>query len=230
MVAYSNSTAQADEVLVGSHRALMSLVLVGCLLFVALGAWMIVYHWDDPRAWIAGPLSVLVFGWFAWLSVLRMLSGYRTTINSKGITFAGPTFKPKLIPWDDIDAITVIKPAVNAYTGIRLKNYTPLISQFSEQEAKILLRRSSWMGRLTSAVAPIALVRSGMKEAIAATGSFPGLQAYFEGQRKAYGCDVLFAAVDRDRNAADFATYLEKLRAKYADHSRADATMVKTHA
>jgi len=65
----------------------------------------------------------------------------------------------------------------------------------------------------------MSMIQKDMDKIVASTGNWDDLSAYFAGQRQAYGCDILIPAIDRDRDADDFANFLKDMRRKYASPS-----------
>lgn len=216
------SSLPDETIRVGRHRLW---ALAGFVFFLALGiflawmTWLAAHDLKNLRALnllLLAPFGASLFLWLSWLMIVRLQSGYGTCISPTGITVPGPTYKAKIIYWDDIEAIFAFKIRFNSYTGIRLRNCSRLIAQYSEAEVKILLRRYKWVGMADRISAPMSVVQTDMKKILNATRAYTDLAALFAGLRNAYGCEVYLAAIDRDRSAEDFATYLEGFRQRYS--------------
>jgi hypothetical protein len=229
-------SASDDTIRVGRHRLW---ALAGFVFFLALGiffVWMIWLTAHDPKKpqalglLLLSPFGALLLLWLSWLMVLRLQSGYGTCINSIGITIPGPTYKAKIVFWDDIEAIFAFKIRFNNYTGFRLRDCSRLIAQYSEAEIKILLRRYKWIGLADRVSAPITIVQTDMGKILNANKAYSDLASLLAGLRKAYGCEVYLAAIDRDRNAEDFATYLEGFRQRYSTRVAQSPAEAASHA
>ncbi len=207
----------SGSIRVGRHLLWSSAMLFFGLGLAALGASALTHFGYRLDLAIAGILLILFGPWIALIMALRIGSGYSTDVSPEGLTIPGPTFNPKLIRWDDIEAIVEVRVRFSDYTGIRLRSYEYLLSQYTPRETRILLCRSRLQGVALRAVAPMSIVQKDMGKLIASSKRFGSLASYFVGQRQAYGCDILIPAIDRDRSAQKFAEFLNGFRQRYTN-------------
>jgi hypothetical protein len=213
-----NFVVPSDGLHIKPHRAWLVLLLLMSIGMMALGFWLL-FHWrGNPNVLWASPLCIGLFGWLAQLMILRLVRHWGTTITPEGIFIPGPTFLPKLVRWNDIEGFSAFKIRNNSFTGMQIKDCTDLIRQYSPREVHQMMRRQKILGRVSLAIAANQL---SVPEREQASSDVADMASYFAGQRRTYGCEIMFAYVDRDRSAEEFATFLEGLRERYAGKANA---------
>ncbi|MFL9834215.1 STM3941 family protein [Chryseobacterium terrae] len=125
------------EIKIPLSKLKMTLLLLGAVLFVALGLWLIFGSFEsysgsysrysyvkEPIFRIpVGLLSVVFFGLCAILIFLKLLDGKEgLIINEKGIFDNSGYFSIGLIIWSDIISIENIKQKDNNFILVRVKN------------------------------------------------------------------------------------------------------------
>jgi len=200
-------SSQLDTIVVRPRNYLIVLALLASIGFVILGGWFTVAERNDLRALVIGPLSVAFFGWAGVVGAQRLFSGWAMDISPLGMTIAGPTGEAKQLRWVDIEGFIIIKVAHQKLLGIKLSRVDNLASQYSEHEAKVLLRRHNILTGLLAVLQPAAIAKSvGNNE----------VEGFFRGQRSTYGADVILGWQDRDRGADAFMEYLESFRRRFS--------------
>jgi hypothetical protein len=103
-----------NEVIAGS-RARAVLTTIGCLLFVAIGGWLVGF---GPRGFIVGLVCIGVFGLFGVLGVAAVIRPNRLTLSPAGFLLERVFRRPRFIAWTDLDSVFVW-----TYRGTRLVAY-----------------------------------------------------------------------------------------------------------
>ena len=208
-------TIPDESIHVSRHRILLSLSLLLFLGLGAFGAWIFLRALSGAtlKGLLLGPICAMPAAWFAWMVAQRLLSGAGTVIGPVGLTVARPLMsKSVLVPWGDIDAITAFWSGAVGLNGIRLKSTPRLIAQFSPEEAARVLGHARVIG---AGVAMTGQRSEEARRALEASSDTGSLAALFAKRRAAYGAEIVLTPIDRDRNAEDFAEYLEGFRKKY---------------
>ncbi len=215
---------EAETVKVPRRLALIGLVLLLCAALVVLAIGLLIVNWRNPHAWLATLPAVAFFGWAFSVLLRRVVSGWSMTIGPDGFTIPGPAFQSKLVRWSDVEAIDAAEFGKNKIgrgtnVAIRLRSYENLASQYSAEEIRAMQRRNRFL-----AAAPVhthytpytGVSAEDFVKAGKATAPAPDIAGIFANRRAAYGYDIVLTAGDVDRNADDFAVYLNSFRKRYA--------------
>ncbi|HEX4712335.1 PH domain-containing protein [Phenylobacterium sp.] len=85
--------------------ALAGLVALG---FVAVGVWLLTAKMENPRAALAGALSIAFFGWVSARTLVALVRPNRLTVEQAGLTLETP-FRTQRWSWADLAAIDLLK-------------------------------------------------------------------------------------------------------------------------
>jgi len=190
------------------------LLVLGLIAFIALGvSLMMLGGFTIP----IGMLTIVFFGGFGSYALYRMSRGVgRIAIVPSGVEFAmfGPT--PRVIPWEDIEAIGVLPLANQEFTTIRLHRYASLLDGLTDDEARSVLRQFQAMRAIGYATVAVAVVHfadaTDVARFVSSSAHVKSVVELLQYTRNTYGAEILLGWNMRDRRAHEFAQYLESRR------------------
>lgn len=197
------------------------LALLGCVVFVALGIWMMADAETNVGEKAFGLLAVAFFGWCGVLYVQRMRRGAPIMLSHKGLHYA---FAPhygvlRLIPWRDIEGFGQSSVKNQQFNLIRLRSSDALARQFSDAEAAATLKAYRGVMGFANATAVVAGANMEFSEAGEAaeltkgSGVVKSLASMLRFNREKFGGEICLGWPDRDRSAAAFDTLLTAWKA-----------------
>jgi hypothetical protein len=209
-IARSEDPTQVAAYEVKRRRVREGLALVGAVVFVALGIWLIL---DAPTGIVgkaAGALSVAFFGWMAVIAVQRMGRGAAIRLSHEGIHYAFPPRYEarKLIAWRDIEDFGITRVQKQDLNFVRLARYDDLVRQFSDGEAAQTVKAYRRLMRFAGAAAVVAGANfepeGAADVAHMAHGAIASLADVLRFNRQNFGGEICLGWPDRDRNARRF--------------------------
>ena len=192
------------------RRGREALALVGALVFVGLGIWMMLDAETGIPEKGAGALGVAFFGWCAVLIVRMMSCGGIIELSREGLrcAFAPGYDQRKLIAWRDIEGFGISRVQRQDFNFVCLARYDALVAQFSEREtadALKMFRRTMGFATAAVIVAGANLEFDGAKELAAVSGGRAGsLSEMFRFNRRTFGGEICLSWAFRDRSAKRF--------------------------
>jgi hypothetical protein len=159
---------------------------------------------------VAGLLSVVFFGGLCGYAFIRTVRGQgRLAIVADGLEIGLPGTRGHVVPWRDIQSISVTTIGSVEFTAVCLTDYRAFHG-LSDQEAKVflqLIRGLTFVGYGT--------VLTGAGDLIPMLGELKDVTSaadYLAFNRRTYGAELLIGWTMRDRSATAFAAYLEQFR------------------
>lgn len=194
----------------------LALAALGIVAFVALGIAILLYG-DGLLQRAVGVLGVVFFGGFCGYALVLGLRGEgRLAIRREGLEINIPGVKPRLVPWRDIESISAARLANAEFTTVRLNSYEALLDGLSADEAKKLLARFRALRRIGQASIVVGAANfenvGNVVTALAGSAEVKSVQDLLLYLRQNFGAEFHFGWNMRDRNAQDFAAYLEAHR------------------
>ena len=191
------------------------LLVLGLIAFVALGVWLVMS--GGILATAVGILALVFFGGFGGYALYRMSKGQgRIAILPSGveITMFGP--EPRVIPWNDIEDIGVLKSRDLEWTTIRLSSYRSVLDGLTDEEARTAVRYFQSLKLMSYATMAVGVVHfadvSDLAYAVSGSKHVRSVAALLRHSREKYGAEFLLPWNMRDRSAQEFADYLERRR------------------
>lgn len=191
-------------------RLNLILAVLGALGFVLIGLWMMLAEDSDIFVRGAGALAAAFFGYAGYFAVRALIEPRGLTLTPEALTWRGPTFAPKTIPWEEIAATGVLSQNGQAFNVIVLKDPAPLIARFSPAEATATCRSMRTLLRFAQLAVPLAPGDSADLIKIARKGRADTLEELFAFLRAFYGGEILLGWADRDRSAPDLDALLRR--------------------
>lgn len=193
----------------------VALAVVGCLAFVALGAWMAIGQ-SALEYRFAGVLSVVFFG-YGLTRVPALARRKVTFVLTPGALEQVYPQGVATIPWADVAAVGVASAGLGRpMAGILLHSYDRYLGQMPPQLVASANRTARFMKPVAWATSLIAHGQGrGMLADYSRTRDMAGRLAL---QRERFGYDILLAWSELDRPARDFAALLHEHVTLY--HSR----------
>ena len=124
------NTPTSETIIIKLSRKKIVLTILGAILFVLIGIWMVAKHQEIDRpidsplfVLIMGIIAILFFGFIA-ITAVRKLSTQSDglIISSKGVTDNSSGISAGFIPWEDITAITETAVVNQNFVNIVLKD------------------------------------------------------------------------------------------------------------
>ena len=203
------------------RRGREGLALLGALVFVALGVWMMSDAETGMAAKAAGALAVAFFGWGVVVIALRMRRGAGVRLSHEGIHYAfAPHYDArKLIRWRDIEGFGISRVQSQDFNFVRLARTDNLVREFSDSEAaqtvKIFRRVMRFAG--AGVVVAGANLKFGkaadMAGMVRGSGAVASLSDMLHFSRQKFGGEICLGWPDRDRSAARFDELLSAWKA-----------------
>jgi hypothetical protein len=197
------------------HPAAWKIVLMiaGIIAFVIGGIFMIIYG-DGVFEKAVGVIGIVFFGGFGGYVLYSRSRGQgKLAILSTGVEIGIPGVNPRVVPWCDIEAFGVNKIANQEFTTIKLKSYQAWLSGISQEEAAAAIRFFRSMGLLGQTTAKIAVVNDdprAMRQMLEGSEEVRSLIDILAYNRKKFGAEFQLGWNMRDRNAQEFADFLEQ--------------------
>jgi hypothetical protein len=188
---------------------------VGALAFVVVGIALLYVPSIAVQA--AGMLSVVFFGGFVGYGLLRHLRGRgRLAILPGGLEIDLPGVPPRVLPWDEIEAIGVMKMSGQEFTTVRLRTYRSFLSGIEPPEARHALRFFHSLRLVGLAAVGVGAAHlqdvSELGELLSGSKEVQSVADILRYYRTTFGAEFLLGWSMRDRSAAEFAELLELAR------------------
>jgi hypothetical protein len=207
------------------RRGFEALGLLGALVFVGLGAWMMVAEDTGVVEKAAGALGIAFFGWAAIIIVQMMRRGGATVVLRRdGVECAivPPYRTRKFIPWRDVQSVGISRVDRQKFNFVRLARVDDLVRQFSDAEAAQMLK----VFRRTMGFAGAAVIVTGANldfdkgadtaELTKGGDAVASLAGVFRFNRQNFGGEICLSWPFRDRNAERF----HELLTAWKDYAR----------
>lgn len=193
------------------------LAVLAMLIFVLLGAWMLV---GDTSLFhkIVGLIAIVFFGGFGSVAM------YSTLVKGKGYTVITPTALELSFPdcpiipikWNTIEGFGVHEISGQGFTTVKLKDYEDLAQSFTPEEIQKILNKFKALkiiGQATTAVGALGAVPTSEISGVLPTSKdLQRFTAYLAYSRRKFGGEFQIAWNMRDRKAIAFAEFLEEKR------------------
>ncbi|WP_146231734.1 STM3941 family protein [Lentzea atacamensis] len=187
-------TTCADRLVVRPRPWKLALYLLGAVVFVVAGVWLM--SSGDAGAFVAGALSVAFFGGLLVLVIVNARTR-RLTLTPEGIDIGGT------IPWADVESVGVVKHPTTM-VALRLYSYDRyLASQTADgtREAKRTIR-------FLKPFAHFFRMIPSMRRYAAVQGQADELRW----NRETYGFDIGISPAWLDRSPGSFVDLVERCR------------------
>jgi hypothetical protein len=178
-------------------------VVLGALVFTALGVWLIIS--GGLMETVAGLLLVVFFGGG---TVLATLVVARRGLVMLTLTPAGIEVRGGLVPWGDIEAIGVAR-ANTDLLGIRLSRYDRYLASMTPSDRADDERYLRWFFRPLAAVTMVLGRRRLLGGFVREVSS---LESGLRWSRQATGWDMTFSPTALDRPLDQFIDFIEDYR------------------
>lgn len=130
------NTPTSETIIIKLSRKKIVLTILGSVLFVLIGIWMVAKHQEIKRpidsplfALTFGIIAILFFGFIAITAVRKLTTqSDGLIISSKGVTDNSSGISAGFIPWEDITTITETAVVNQNFVNIVLKNPEAFIS------------------------------------------------------------------------------------------------------
>lgn len=206
------------------RRRHLAVAALAALAFVALGLTLIAFGGGLPERAV-GVVSVVFFGGLAgpalWMAARRRAT---LVLLPAGLELQAPGIRPRLVPWQDIEAIGVVEVAGQQFTTVRLLRYDAVIASLTDAEARKLMRRFGALrtvGRAAIFVGAANLEDPG--DLVRELSGSQGVTTFADAlalQRRKHGADLMFGWAERDRPAREFAELLDSYRRRSVAHAQ----------
>jgi len=136
-------------VVIYPSRLRVSLLLVGSVLFVAGGIWLLRHPipGDEFMGWLSGWASIVFFGAVGLFALGRLVSRKPAiTIDLTGITDNASGLSAGFIPWSDITDAQIVKFQQQKFLGVSLRNPKDYLAKASPFKRMLMKANSSLVG------------------------------------------------------------------------------------
>ncbi|HET9839469.1 MAG TPA: STM3941 family protein [Candidatus Angelobacter sp.] len=175
-----------DELVIELSKTKVVLTVIGCLAFVALGAWLFAMdaetiarelRGEDPLVVHGGGIAAVVFFGIIGILALRKLFNRKPglVLNSSGIIDNSSGIAAGFIPWSDIRGAEIYQMARQKILVIKLNNPKEYIARGSA------LRRATNLINAKMTGSPVAITSTTLKV------NFAELLATFDQYQRKYG-------------------------------------------
>lgn len=196
------------------------LAVMGMIAFTIVGILILIYA-DDVAEKAAGLLAVVFFGGFCGYALyLRGRGQGKLAILATGLEIGIPGMMPRVVRWEDIEAVGVTTISNQKYTTVRIKpdRYKAFLKDVSPAEAKSAIRFFSSLRLVGYATAAVGIANledtSELTGTLEGSGEVKTLSSILMFNRVKFGAEFLLGWNMRDRSVEAFADYLEQLRLK----------------
>jgi hypothetical protein len=196
----------------------LALAVMGMIAFT-IGGILILIYGDGVFEIAVGLLAVVFFGGFGGYALYRRGRGQRKlAILPTGLEFGIPGMIPRVVRWEDIEAVGVTTISKQKFTTVRIKpdRYQAFLKDVSPTEAKSAIRFFSSLRLVGYATVAVGIANledtSELTETLGGSGEVKTLSSMLMFNRVKFGAEFLLGWNMRDRSAEAFAEYLEQLR------------------
>ena len=189
-------------------------IVVGALGFSAAGVAMIIY--GGLFEFVIGLVAVFFFGGGM---VLTMLALARRRFVTLTLTPIGIEANGGLAPWEDIEAVGVMKQPTKLF-GIRLTSYDRYLASMSSTDRGMAERHMRWFFRPIAAVTGLI----GGAGLLGYARNVSSLEQSLRWNRTTSGWDLTFSPLMLDRRLPAFVTFVEEYRRGVQDDPELDSS------
>jgi len=188
----------------------VTLAFIASAAFALTGFALVVYS-EDTFAKVAGILCIAFFGVLGAVALYgRARVDYqRIAVLRAGLEVYLPGVGWRLIPWGDIEEISVLEVAGQQFTAVRLRSYEALLAGLTPEKSRAATRRFAALGLFGRATAAL-LGGSRLGRLVQGSEAVRDLPSMLAFSRARFGAELLFGWDQRDRNARDFAELLKE--------------------
>lgn len=218
-------------------RVKIVLGFLGSILFVVVGAWMLVSGDTPLYERLMGAVCVVAFGWASsiFFRTNRDTRNLAVVLSPSALEFGHPGLPGRcMVGWPDVESIGLLKMHRQKLVTVRLRSYRTVLQSLSREDALALVRRlqhGRMIGYGAIAAGVVGLRPTGLPDLLGKLGDLQDLRELrdvLEGSaevrdmvgllawyRRKFGAEFLFAWTYRDRSAEAFAELLERYRQRY---------------
>ncbi len=188
----------------------VSLAFIASAAFALAGLALVVYS-EDTFAEVAGMLCIALLGGSGAVTPYGRARGdhQRIAVSRAVLEVYLPGVGWRLLPWGDIEEISVLEIARQQFTALRLRSYEALLAGLTPEKSRAAARRFAALGLFGRATAAL-LGGSRLGHLVRGSEAVRDLPSMLAFRRARFGADLLFGWDQRDRNARDFAEFLKE--------------------
>lgn len=201
-----------DRVEVRPRLWLLGTALAGALGFSALGLVMILY--GDPFAIVFGVITVIFFG--GGMAYAMLVSARRRFVSFT-LTPLGIEVNGGLVPWEDVEAVGVVK-ASTKLLGIRLTSYDRYLASMTPAARIGTEPHMRWFLRPIAAIDGL-LPGAGLTNSVRTASS---LERGLRWNRRNFGWDLTFSPIMIDRPLVRFVAFVDDYWRRVYDERQSD--------